>query len=334
MTEEFYNKVMIPIGETQTHTALEIDYASEYLTAATSNNTRLAYQTDRLDFLKRGGQLPATPEMVIQYLEACAVIHNPRTLVRRVTMLSQWHKLQNIPNPIDDPLVKKTLKGIFRLHGKPKRKALALRIEELDRITQSLTKKIKIDENNINNTQVINSTRNRALILVGFFGALRRSELADLTWESVHFQRDGMRLILPRSKTDQTGQGQGVAIPIGSDNRCALRALLSWREQSQTHTGPVFRRISKSGRVLSKGLTPHYINRIVQQLVKDAGLLNPERYSAHSLRRGFATEAARKGASMVSIKNHGRWESTKTVIEYIEQGRQYADSAAKVLFEF
>lgn len=61
---------------------------SEYLTAATSENTRLAYQTDRLDFLKRGGQLPATPEMVVQYLEACAVIHNPRTLVRRVNMLS------------------------------------------------------------------------------------------------------------------------------------------------------------------------------------------------------------------------------------------------------
>ena len=210
MTEEFYNKVMVPIGESQTHTALEIDYASEYLTAATSDNTRLAYQTDRLDFLKRGGELPATPEMVIKYLEACAVIHNPRTLVRRVTMLSQWHKLQNIPNPIDDPLVKKTLKGILRLHGKPKRKALALRIEELDRITQSLTEKIKTNEKNINNTQVINSTRNRALILVGFFGALRRSELADLTWESVHFQRDGMRLILPRSKQTRRDKGRGL----------------------------------------------------------------------------------------------------------------------------
>ena len=86
--------------------------------------------------------------------------------------------------------------------------------------------------------------------------------------------------------------------------------------------------------MLSKGLSPHYINRIIQQLVKDAGLPNPERYSAHSLRCGFAPEAARKGASMVSIKNHGRWESTKTIIEYIEQGRQYADSAAKVLFQF
>ena len=86
--------------------------------------------------------------------------------------------------------------------------------------------------------------------------------------------------------------------------------------------------------MLSKGLTPHYINRIIQQLVHDARLLNPERYSAHSLRRGFATEAAQKGASMVSIKNHGRLESIKTVIEYIEQGRLYADSVAKVLFEF
>jgi integrase len=294
-----------------------------YVHAATSDNTRRAYQADEADFLKRGGQLPASPDMIVRYLEECALIHNPRTLVRRVTMLSQWHKLQNIPNPVDDPLVKKTLKGIQRMHGRPKRKALALRLEELDQITAYLTAQ-----------KDIFSIRNRALILIGFFGAMRRSELAALTWEDITFERDGMLIVLPRSKTDQRGEGQRIAIPIGSDGRCPLRTLLAWRQACKVTEGPVFRRLSKTGTVLKPGISALYVNHLVHQLAGEAGLLHPELYSAHSLRRGFATEAARMGASMTSIKNHGRWESTKTVIEYIEEGRQYSDSAVNVLFDF
>ena len=181
------------------------------------------------------------------------------------------------------------------------------------------------------NTGPIN-IRNRALILTGFFGALRRSELVSLRWEQIEFVSDGMIITLPRSKTDQMGQGDQVAVPFGNESLCPVRALIEWRKASKLWDGYVFRRISKTGTLHKKTLTTDYFNRIIQRLAKEVNLLNAEGYSAHSLRRGFATESARLGASMPAIQRHGRWKSTKTVIEYIEAGRQFADSAVNVLF--
>jgi len=96
----------------------------------------------------------------------------------------------------------------------------------------------------------------------------------------------------------------------------------------------VFRRVSKSGTVDEKALGSRHWNSVLRQLASDAGLPNAENISSHSLRRGFATEASRLGASMPAIQRHGRWRSTKTVLEYIEAGRQFTDSAVNVLFEF
>jgi hypothetical protein len=97
---------------------------------------------------------------------------------------------------------------------------------------------------------------------------------------------------------------------------------------------PIFRRISKTGTVSGGALSGQSVNLILRQLAHDAGLTNAAQMSAHSLRRGFATESARLGASMPSIQRHGCWKSTKTVVEYIEAGRQFVDSAVNVLFDF
>lgn len=302
--------------------ALADAISNEYIHAATSNNTRRAYRADIEHFERAGGRLPATDKMIERYLLDSACRHNPRTLSRRMTAIRQWHKLKGLSDPTDSPLVTKTMRGIARLHGKPKRQALALRLKDLDRITQYLKE----------HESVIN-IRNRALLLVGFFGAFRRSELVTLTWEQISFESDGMVITLPRSKTDQAGDGQKVIIPFGNDNGCPVRALIDWRQASGQWLGLVFRWVSKTGNVMNKGISGFQVNRILQQLAKKMGLPNTEQYSAHSLRRGFATEAARKGASMPAIQRHGRWKSTRTVIEYIEAGRQFADSAVNVLFD-
>ena len=115
--------------------------------------------------------------------------------------------------------------------------------------------------------------------------------------------------------------------------------LIEWRRASGCYSGPVFRqltkatRATKSAKVREEGICARQINRIVREVAKEAGLPNPERYSSHSLRRGFATEASRLGASMAGIQQHGRWRCTRTVVEYIEAGRQFSDSAVNVLFD-
>lgn len=198
-------------------TALE-NRDDNYITAATSTNTRRAYHADIQHFLKAGGSLPATSKMLVTYLRTHAATQNPRTLVRRMIGLRQWHKLSNQVDPTQDALVKKTLRGITRLHGRPKRQALAMRLESLDTISKYL---LSLD--------TIKSIRDRALILVGFFGAFRRSELVSLAWEQVRFESEGLIVNLTRSKTDQIGEGAVCVIPFGNNIRCPLRALLAWR---------------------------------------------------------------------------------------------------------
>lgn len=300
-----------------------IDTDNHYIHAATSDNTRRAYRADIEHFLASGFSLPATAEMIESYLRKSARDNNPRTLTRRMTAIRQWHKLKGEGDPTDNPLVQKTLRGIKRLHGAPKKQAQALRLEDLDKISANLSA----------NDSLICS-RNRALILVGFFGALRRSEIVSLRWEDISFERDGMVLHLAHTKTDQVGDGQTCVIPFGPGGRCPVQALIDWRAKSGLWEGHVFRGLSKTGSVYKKPISAHHLNRLIQSIIKEVGLPNPELYSAHSLRRGFATESSRLGASMPAIQKHGRWKTTKTVVEYVEAGRRFEDSAVKVLFDF
>ncbi len=228
-----------------------------YIHAATSDNTRQAYQRDIQDFLKKGGALPATPERVEEYLRACASHYNPRTLKRRITALRQWHKLKGYEDPTTSPLVTKTLRGISRLHGKPKQQAAALRLKDLDQIVAHLKEQPSLS-----------TIRNCALILVGFFGAFRRSELIALTWEQVQFVSDGMIITLNRSKTDQVGEGAQCIIPFGNKQRCPVQALIDWRQASGQWEGAIFRRLIKGGKVSDHAINPLSWNQLIKQIAK------------------------------------------------------------------
>ena len=153
---------------------LPVTAQQRYIQAATSDNTRRTYQSAIRHFEGWGGLLPATESMVIRYLLDHASHLNPRTLSLRLTALRQWHRLQKFPDPTDAPEVRKTLKGIERLHGKPKRKAKTFRLEHLEKMIASL------DE-----AENLKTVRDRALLLVGFFGAFRRSELTSLNVKDI-----------------------------------------------------------------------------------------------------------------------------------------------------
>ena len=311
-----------PPKQIQTPQVQNSDLNAKYIAAAISDNTRTAYQCDVAHFLSRGFSLPASPEQLQQYLMICAKQYNPRTLSRRLIALGQWHQTQGLMDPTKAALVAKTMSGIARLHGSPKKQAPAISLSDLSAVIRCL-----------DTHPDIRAIRDKAIFLTGFFGAFRRSELSALCWEHVEFVSDGMILKIPRSKTDQAGEGGSCVIPVGKEPTCAVRSLIDWRSASQQYAGPVFRKLSGMGSIGGNTLSPESINRLIRKRAKEAKLINWQKMSSHSLRRGFATEAARKGASLPAIQQHGRWRSIKTVVEYIESGRQFADSAVNVLIE-
>lgn len=143
--------------------------------------------------------------------------------------------------------------------------------------------------------------RDRALILIGFAGAFRRSELVSIEMHDIEFNRDGLTITLLHSKTDQDGQGYKKGIPYGSQlDTCPVRSLQDWLQASKITTGPLFRRVNRHGQVGTEALSDQSVALIVKKLVKAAGL-DERKYSGHSLRSGLITAAASRGVAERSI---------------------------------
>ncbi|MDN2710272.1 tyrosine-type recombinase/integrase [Janthinobacterium sp. SUN118] len=293
-----------------------------FLAAATSDNTRRSYRSAIRHFQTWGGALPADESAVIRYLMAYADSLNARTLALRLTALSQWHAYQGFADPASTPTVRKTLAGIARLHGKPKRKAKALPLEDLERIVAQL-----------HALGSVKALRDSALLQLGFFGGFRRSELAGLQLADVGWEPQGMVITLPRSKTDQLGEGIVKAIPFGDGVCCPATALRAWLAAAHIRTGPLLRPVNQWGHVSAQGLHAGSINTILDGCAKLAGLDYVPELSSHSLRRGMATSAHRAGADFQSIKRQGGWRHDGTVHGYIEEAGRFEDNAAGSLLK-
>lgn len=175
----------------------------------------------------------------------------------------------------------------------------------------------------------LQTVRNRALLLLGFAGALRRSELVGLQHDNVRFTDDGLVLTIRQSKTDQEREGQTIGIPYGSHpETCPVRAVRTWLERSQVASGSLFRAIGRWGReVTPKPICDHQIAKMIKTLARRAGL-DPGAFSGHSLRSGLATSAAEGGATERSIMEQTRHKSLKQVRQYMRQGSLFRDNAA------
>ncbi|GAJ10375.1 unnamed protein product, partial [marine sediment metagenome] len=186
-----------PAGLARTHGTLTTpeqlaEQHQRFLAAATTDNTRRTYRSAIRHFLAWGGVLPCDEAAVIRYLLSFAEVLNPRTLALRLTALSQWHRYQGFPDPAASATVRKTLRGIERVHGRPRQKAKALLLEDLELIVAYL-----------NTLEGLAALRDSALLQVGYFGAFRRSELVTLEVQYLQWEREGLQITLPRSKTDQ-----------------------------------------------------------------------------------------------------------------------------------
>jgi integrase len=171
--------------------------------------------------------------------------------------------------------------------------------------------------------------RDRALLLVGFAGAFRRSELVRLRYEDARFSADGVAITVQRSKTDQEGEGQTIGIPYGSRlETCPVRALREWLDRARITQGFLFTAIGRWGREAgAEPITDHQLARMIKRRARAVGL-DPAMFSGHSLRSGLATSAAEGGASERSIMEQTRHRSVKQVRKYIRRGSLFRDNAA------
>ena len=301
----------------------EAESLRHYLQAATSDNTRKAYRSAIRQFEKWGGRLPTDRDTVVRYLLGRAESLNTRTLDLHLTAISQWHHYQGLIDPVSDPLVRKTMEGVRRTQGQPKRKAKALRLEHIAQMVNHLrqlpdTKK---------------KQRDIALVLTGFFGAFRRSELVaiqigDLVWEP-----EGLLIRLSRSKTDQQAMGLVRALPFGAPGCCPAMAMKNWIELADINEGPVFRPVNRWDKVQPKALNPGGINQLLKTLGNACQFDFVPDLSSHSFRRGLSTSAAREKIDFEFIKKQGGWKSDATVWEYIEEGQQFTNNASFILLE-
>lgn len=230
------------------------------------------------------------------------------TIALGLAAIDAAHRMRGHEARKKDPSVAKVWEGIRRRLGAPQRRAATITPRELAAMCEAQPESLV-------------GLRTRALLVVGFAGAFRRSELVALDVADVTFTDDGVVIGVRRSKTDQQGNGTTVGLPFGSNPlTCPVRALRAWLTAAQLTDGPLFRAFARHGGRMEGRLADGDVARIVKRAANAAGL-DPKRYSGHSLRAGLATAAARAGKSDRAIMAQGRWKTRATVDRYVRDGR-------------
>jgi site-specific recombinase XerD len=280
-------------------------------------STRKAYRTDFRLFrawcdAKGVSALPAAPETVAAYLAAEARSSRASTLGRRVAAIRYAHKLAELPLPTDAEGVKATMRGIRRTLGSARvRKAPAVAAKMLGMVATA--------------PDNLAGLRDRALLLLGFAGAFRRSELVALDVANIQETATGLLVTIRHSKTDQEGQGVTIAISRG-DVACPVKALRDWLDAAGIEAGPLFRAINKADRVAHARLTDRSVANIVKAYAERAGF-DASTFSGHSLRSGFLTSAAANGASIFKMMDVSRHKSVETLRGYVRDAEIFKDHA-------
>jgi integrase len=238
------------------------------------------------------------------------------TISRRLAAIRYAHKLAGHEPPTNSEAVKATLRGIRRTaRTAPARKAPAT----ADRIL-AMVNKAGSDPKGL---------RERALLLLGFAGALRRSELVALNIEDLQFCDGGLRVIIRKSKTDQEGVGATIGIVSGS-TACPVDAVRDWIETGRLAEGPIFRPVTRNGKVSKQRLSAKAVADIVKTYARQAGL-NARDFSGHSLRSGFLTSAAARGASIFKMMDVSRHKSVDTLRGYVRDAEIFRNHAGNGL---
>ncbi len=303
--------------------------AREYFEAARAENTVGAYKSDLDDFevwcrVEAGGlgPLPAAPETVALYITDLAANRGLKasTIRRRLAAISQLHKEAGHPSSVAHEHVKVVLKGILRRHGSLQEGAEPILISTVRRMLGPMDRE-----------RGPAAARDRALLLLGLAGGLRRSELSALLVEDLSFVEEGVVVLIRRSKTDQEGKGMKVGVPYGSHpETCPVRNLKAWLAVLGREEGPLFCHVDRHGNLRGGGLSGQAITRMIQKRAKAAGL-DGKRYSAHSLRAGLVTGASAAGVSDKRIMDQTGHRSLPMVHRNAREAELFKNNPAAFL---
>lgn len=298
--------------------------AKKYYEGSKAANTTAAYRSDFAHFNafcanKGFGALPATPQVVALYLSYLADSgFKASTITRRVSSISQVHQHAGYESPTRNAHVRAVVAGIKRTIGSAEVGVSPVMDADLRLMLSCLR-------------DGVIGVRDRALLLLGFTSAMRRSEIVALNVEDVQVLTEGLRIMIRRSKTDSEARGEVVAVPRGNHpETCVVEALEAWYRLSGIESGAIFRAVNRHGRIASERLSSKAVALVVKEMAGRIGL-NGDRFAAHSLRSGFCTSAARAGVPERIIQLTTRHRSVQVLRRYIREGNLFTENAVRAL---
>ncbi len=287
-----------------------------------AENTVRAYAADWRDFcsyLEKHGRvsLPADPDEVARYVRELVERRHLKlnTVSRRLAAITEEHLSNGYTTPVSEWVVKNTMRRLRREHGCPARGKSPLLTSDLERIVGLLP-------------DTLAGSRDKAILLLGFAGAMRRRELVSLDIEDLAIAPEGLVISINGSKTDQARIGRKIGIPFGKNTiTCPVGAVSAWLEAARLSEGPLFRGVTKHGSVRTTRLTDQIVADIVKKHVRAIGKY-AAKFSGHSLRVGFVTAAAMAGASEKSIADQSGHQSLTVLRKYIRDASVFRNNAA------
>ncbi len=293
------------------------------LRSSKADNTLRAYKADFKDFeifcSKHGlYSLPTEPKIVSLYLTHLSKNSKISTLRRRLVSISMVHKLKGHYLDTKHPIIVENIMGIRRVKGSFQKGKKPLLINDLKLLINSIHEQ-KFSE--------IKKLRDKSIFLIGFGGGFRRTELISIDYDDLEFVKEGLKIFIKRSKTDQLGQGMIKGIPyFANTDYCPVINLKKWLEISKIKNGPIFRRFTKSLGLTNKRLTDQSVVFLMKKYLNLAGIDN-KNFAGHSLRSGFATVAADSGADERSIMAMTGHKSSEMVRRYIKEANLFKNNA-------
>lgn len=298
--------------------------AQEFLSTTVAESTQEVYERDWRAFCNWCSSyglacLPSSPKTVACYFTSLAMKGFRVTTIRRHSAaIAAAHRESGYPTPTAHPAIKELLRGMTRKLGTPPKPVDALLSEDIKRLISALP-------------DTLVGIRDRAIILLGFAGAFRRSEIVGLNVGDISYRDDGLIVLLRHSKTDQKGEGRWIGIPGGKNpDTCPVTAVRYWLDRSGIAEEAIFRGLDRHGNIISKRLSTRSVGEIIKRAAGAAGL-DAARYSGHSLRSGHCTQASRSGVPEHIIRQQTGHRSSASLKPYIRLGRLFEENSADSL---
>jgi integrase len=305
---------------------LDLEPARRFASSASSPETRRAYAREWGAFStwcssKHRAALPALPATLAAYLAALAEgtatgrARKPAGIDLALAAITAAHKAAGFDSPREAAEVRAVRRGIRRELGTAQREAAPLLTPELRRALAALP-------------ATIHGARDRALLLLGWAGAFRRSALVALDVPDLVVDAEGLAVTIRRDKTDQEGRGRTIAIPFSSSSEvCPVRSVRAWLDAAGVSEGPIFRAVNRHGRVGAARLSDRAVALVVQRAATSIGL-DAATFAGHSLRAGFATSAARAGKADRDIMRQTGHRSRAMLDRYVRAAQLWIDNPA------